>query len=103
MKAWISEYKDISILHLAVQPGAKFSEIVGEVGEPVRLKVRIKAPPVEGKANKEVIKFIASLLKIRKNQVEIYRGELSRHKDVLVEMPVQTLAEMIDKMLDKKA
>ena len=45
------------------------------------MKVKIKAPPVEGKANKEVVKFFSKLLNA---EVEIVKGETSREKDLLV-------------------
>jgi uncharacterized protein (TIGR00251 family) len=75
-----------SLLRCYIQPGASKSELVGTYGDPVRLKLKIKAPPVEGKANKEVISFLAKTFGLRKNQVELLRGELSRQKDFALDV-----------------
>lgn len=46
-----------------------------------RIRISIKAPPVKGEANKELIKFLSKILGAK---VEIIRGETSREKDLLV-------------------
>lgn len=80
------KHEDGIILRLKVQPNARSSEIMGmEEGEPPRLKIRLAAPPVDGKANKEVLSFVASELGIGKSSVRILRGEKDTHKDVLCE------------------
>ena len=50
------------------------------------LKIRIKAPPEKGKANCELIKFLAKELKMPKSAVRIIKGEKSREKVVIVEL-----------------
>ena len=50
------------ILDVYVQPGAKQSKIVGIYDG--NLKIRLQAPPIEGKANKMLLKFIAQLFKV---------------------------------------
>lgn len=65
-----------------VVPRANKSEIVGVEGD--SLKVRLKAPPVEGKANEALVKFIAERLAVSKSQVEILSGHASRTKVVRV-------------------
>jgi uncharacterized protein (TIGR00251 family) len=81
------------ILFLHIQPGAKQSEFCGLHGE--RLKIRIKAPPVDGKANDEIIRFLAEHFSIAKSQIQIISGELGREKTVRVsalkELPHQLL------------
>lgn len=62
-----------------IQPQASKSEIVGLHGDG-SIKVRIHAPPVDGEANDELIRFLAKLLKIKKNQIEITAGHSSRKK-----------------------
>ena len=47
------------IVEVYVQPGAKVSQVVGCHGE--RLKIKISSPPVDGKANQEVLEFFAKL------------------------------------------
>lgn len=71
-------------LFLYVQPGAKNSEIVGEHDGCV--KVRLAAPPVEGKANKALLKFLAKTFFLKQNQLVIVRGELSRRKEVSIRL-----------------
>lgn len=66
-----------------VQPGARKNAVEGLLAG--RLKLRIAAPAVEGKANKAVVEFLARVLKVRKSQVSILRGETSREKTVRVE------------------
>ncbi len=65
-----------------VVPRAPRDEMVGVEGD--ALKVRLKAPPVEGKANEALIKFLAETLRVRRADVEILRGETARHKLVRV-------------------
>ena len=71
-------------LSLYIQPGASRSEISGLHGE--RLKVKIKAPPVDGEANECLIEFFAGILKIPKKSVHLIQGESSRQKTLLVEL-----------------
>jgi len=80
----ISKQKDGSLwLSVYIQPGASKSEIVGPHGE--SLKIRIKAPPVEGKANETLIEFLSDLLGVSKRSVQVVKGELQRNKVVRVE------------------
>ncbi len=68
---------------IRVQPGAKKNAVDGVLNG--RLKLRIAAPAVEGKANKAVVEYLAGVLKVKKSQVSILRGETSREKTVRVE------------------
>jgi len=78
---FLKETRDGVLLLIYVQPKAKKNSIEGIDEWRGRLKVKIAAPPVEGKANKEVIKFFSKLLGA---EVSIARGETSREKDLLV-------------------
>ena len=71
------------VCHL--QPKASKSEFCGLHGD--ALKVRIQAPPVEGKANSELIKFLAKQFGVSKIAVQIISGELNRHKRVRITQP----------------
>ncbi len=79
-------------LALKVTPGAKKNEILGweenypQVGRV--LKVKIAAPPVEGKANKEITRYLAKCLGLPASAVEILHGSSGRIK--LVELPEGT-------------
>lgn len=67
---------------LKVVPRAKTSMIEGEYG--TGLKVRIHAPPVDGKANKEVVRLLAETLGVRTEEVEILAGLSSTGKTVMI-------------------
>jgi len=65
-----------------VQPRARRDEVAGlQAG---CLRVRLQAPPVEGKANKALVRFLAQVLGVSRSQVELVSGERSRTKRVLV-------------------
>jgi len=70
------------VLVLHVQPGAKRSEIAGLHGE--ALKIRLAAPPVEGRANEALLRFIADNFNVPLRQVTLKQGAQSRHKTVLI-------------------
>ncbi|MCL2830072.1 MAG: DUF167 domain-containing protein [Betaproteobacteria bacterium] len=85
MKPWLrrSEGSDAGLLlTLHIQPGAKKTEISGEHG--AALKIRLAAPPVGGKANAALLAFIAARLQVPKAAVELKSGHASRQKIVLV-------------------
>ena len=67
-------------LQIRATPGAKRSEIVGVVDD--RLRIRIHAPAVEGKANAELVRFLAAWAGVRRSAVTIGRGEHAREKTV---------------------
>lgn len=80
---WLRETEDGVEITLYVQPGAKKTEIVGEFDG--ALKLRVLAPPVEGKANAAMLAFFAKRCGVSKSAVSLVSGELSRHKRVRVE------------------
>lgn len=77
----MTEKKTTLTVH--VQPGARKSEAVSFDG--MVLRVKIAAPPVEGKANKELIAFLSERLDIKKGALSILRGQTSRDKVIAVE------------------
>lgn len=80
------EWKDETlILRLRVQPKASKDELA-EMMENAR-KLRITAPPVDGKANKHIVALIAKMCKVAKSDVKIVSGELGRSKTVAVNAP----------------
>jgi hypothetical protein len=82
MADWYRRNGDVITLTLHVQPGAKRSGIAGLHGE--ALKLRLAAPPIEGRANEALLKFIAELFGVPLRQVELRQGGQSRHKVVAV-------------------
>ena len=71
------------ILDLHVQPGAKRSEFAGRHGE--RIKLRLAAPAVEGRANAALIEFVAAYFGVPRRNVRIVSGLKSRSKRVAIE------------------
>lgn len=79
MNDWLRVATDGRItLTLHIQPGAKMTEFAGLHGD--ALKIRLAAPPVDGKANEALIKFIADTLGLPKSAVTIKSGQTSRRK-----------------------
>ena len=81
--SWFLADGDGVILRLHIQPGAKKTEVAGEHGE--ALKIRLSAPPVDGKANACLIEFLAKQLGVAKSAVELLSGDTSRAKRVRVD------------------
>ena len=77
-------------LNIQTTPNAPRSEIVGwagATGDPLedRLKVKVKAPAVEGKANAELLRFLAESFGVRPGAVSLVRGGTARLKVVRIE------------------
>jgi uncharacterized protein (TIGR00251 family) len=79
---WYRRDEESLSLTLHVQPGAKRTEISGLHGE--ALKIRLAAPPLEGRANEALLRFIADTFDVPLRQVELKQGGQSRHKVVVV-------------------
>jgi len=73
------------VLTLHVQPGARRTEIAGTHGE--ALRVRLAAPPVEGKANAALLRHLASVFDVPLSAVTLVRGQTSRQKTVRIVAP----------------
>ncbi len=83
MPPWLKhEASGAVILTLHVQPGAKRTELAGTHGE--ALKIRLAAPPVDGKANDCLIAFLAQALGVPRSHVELVSGQSARQKRVRV-------------------
>jgi len=65
-----------------VTPGAPRSELAGEADG--RLRVRLAAPAVEGRANDELVRFVAAQLEVRRGDVQVVAGGRSRRKRLRV-------------------
>ncbi|MDA8269619.1 MAG: DUF167 domain-containing protein [Actinomycetota bacterium] len=70
------------MLHIVVQPGARRDEVVGWQGD--ALKVRVRAAPEHGRANRAVVDLIAVSLGVPISAVEVVSGHASRSKRVRV-------------------
>lgn len=74
------------ILTLHVQPGAGHTQVVGVHGD--ALKIKLAAPPVDGKANDALLQFLAEAFGVPLRQVTLVRGQTSRAKVVRVNAPM---------------
>lgn len=82
MSAWYRRSGETITLALHIQPGAKRNEMAGLHGG--ALKIRLAAPPIEGRANEALLKFIAESFDVPLRQVELKQGGQSRHKVVAI-------------------
>ena len=70
-------------LSVHVQPNAKFPGIAGLYGDAV--KIRLNTPPVDGKANKALLTFLADCFSVPVRQVSLESGQSCRQKQVKIE------------------
>ena len=88
---YLWENKDL-ILTCKLQPKASQDEIVGEHGN--HLKIRITAPPIDGKANQHLVKFLAKAFGTAKGNISIENGELGRVKVIRIGEPKKIPAKL---------
>ena len=79
---WIETTPDGLRLHLRVTPRAARSEVAGLHGD--RLKIRLQAPPVDGKANRALLRFLADRLGLPAARLQLAAGAKGREKTVMV-------------------
>jgi uncharacterized protein len=75
---YLSEHPDGAWLSVKVQPRASTNQIVGPLGN--ELRIRVTAPPVDAAANQALIEFLARQLNCPRRWIELIRGHTSRHK-----------------------
>ena len=86
------------LLHLKVQPRASRNEVVGLLGN--ELKLKVTAPPVDAAANEAVLQFLTELLDCPRRCVQLVRGQTSRHKQVLlVGFRLESVAEIFQRVV----
>ena len=79
---WIFETDQGLLLNIFVSPRSSKNQIVGMYDG--RLKIMIKSPPVDGKANELLIKYVADVFSTPKQSVSIKKGISSKRKQLLV-------------------
>ena len=82
ISTWYRHSEEAVILTLYVQPGAKHTEIAGF--HDGALKIRLSSPPIDGLANKALLKYIAMLFEVPVRQIKLKQGDKSRRKVVIV-------------------
>ncbi|HEV2757075.1 MAG TPA: DUF167 domain-containing protein [Actinomycetota bacterium] len=94
--------RDGTILDAFVQPGAAKDAVGGVHGDALRVKVT--APPVDGKANRAVEELVARLAGIRRADVEVVSGHGSRHKRIALRgIPPEDVATRLGVVLSSRA
>ena len=95
-KNWLSEFSSGFRLSVNVSPNGKTTQILS-AGEDF-LRIRLKGPPVDGKANDELVRHIAKKLRLPKAKVKITHGFTSKRKLLEVQTPALT-RQNIEEML----
>jgi uncharacterized protein (TIGR00251 family) len=90
--AWFRWDGEDLILDCHLQPKASKDEFAGLHGE--RLKIRLTAPPVEGKANAHLLAFLGKAFGVAKSLVSLESGELNRQKRVRIRAPQKLPTEL---------
>jgi uncharacterized protein (TIGR00251 family) len=86
------------VLTLHIQPGAKNTAAAGLHGD--ALKIKLAAPPVEGKANTALLKFLAERFDVPLSRVILKQGDKSRHKVIVIQQSSQDPAVLFDESCD---
>lgn len=73
------------LLRLYLQPKSSRDEFVGKYGE--ELKIAITAPPIDGKANTHLVKFLSKQFAVAKSAITVEKGLQNRHKLVRIKQP----------------
>lgn len=79
---WLSIKQTDIVLSIHAQPGAKKDKVVGEYNN--RLKIALAAPPVDGKANNHLIRFLSKKIGVPRSKISLLSGETSREKRLLI-------------------
>jgi uncharacterized protein len=97
--SFLQTRSDGVLLHLVIQPRASRNEITGV--QQRALKIRLTAPPVEGAANKECLRFLAAALDISPSQLQLISGHKARRKTVLIRgLTPQAILEALGRPAD---
>ncbi|MGD8515062.1 MAG: DUF167 family protein [Granulosicoccaceae bacterium] len=76
---------DALVIHVRLQPRASRNELVGLHGD--ALKIRLTAPPVDGKANAALLKFLAKTFAVPQSSIIIETGQTGRNKRLRIPAP----------------
>lgn len=79
---WMNETSEGVEVHIRAVPRASKNEIQGVHDN--ALKIRLTTPPIDGKANQALLKFLSKTLRISKSKIELTHGETSRHKTLRI-------------------
>jgi uncharacterized protein (TIGR00251 family) len=80
--SWIQPAAGGCVVNVRVIPRASKNQIQGVLGD--ALKIRLQAPPVDGKANEALVRFLAETLNVPTRSISLLSGETGRSKRVLL-------------------
>ncbi len=83
MASWYCYQNNQLTLRLYIQPGAKVTQIVGLHGD--ALKIKLASPPIDGRANEALVKYLATQFDCPLRGIKVIRGEKSRFKTVTID------------------
>ncbi len=92
----VKEEKDGISIKISVVPNSSKSFVVG-VFDGV-IKIKLHSPPIEGKANKEVIEFLSCILDVQKSKISILRGDKNKLKTIVIKGDKAMLQEKIQNL-----
>jgi uncharacterized protein (TIGR00251 family) len=93
-EAWYRWQGDDLVLRIRLQPRASADEIVGVRGG--ALKIRTTAPPIDGKANEHVARYLAKVFGVARSRVSLISGHAGRDKRLLIQAPARLPAILAD-------
>jgi uncharacterized protein (TIGR00251 family) len=82
-------------LRIKVKPNSKTDEVIREADG--SLKVKIKAPPVEGKANKYLVEYLSKVLDLPKSKISLLKGETNSYKTLQIDAEENYVNEILSK------
>ena len=98
----INQRNSAVTFRVRVQPRASRTEVAGE--QAGAIKLRIAAPPVDGKANQECRRFLARLVGVSASSVEIISGESAREKVIRIrDASVERVRDAIGRVIERES
>ena len=101
LPVWARWRPDELVLALHVQPGARRTALAGAHG--ARLKLALHAPPVDGKANEELLRFLAQTLGLRRAQLRLLAGATSRQKTIAIDADAAAARQLLAQLAEVNA
>jgi uncharacterized protein (TIGR00251 family) len=80
---WLEVTPEGIVLRILIQPRAAQNKVIGIQGEPPRLKLQVAAPPLDGEANEELLRFVKKKIQVKGARYCLIRGQTSKFKDIL--------------------
>ncbi len=96
-KHWFCYTEAMYTLSVQVVPNASVTEIVG--WHDGALKIRLAAPPVDGKANQELVRFLAKIFDLAPSEIDIEKGAMGKRKRISIPLLEEDVRAMIETKL----